>query len=67
MNGGEAILKRLEPEEVKKPSAEIIFFPEHRIKRRILSGNRVYEVKHQEGWGDERRDHAFQGDAPKSA
>jgi hypothetical protein len=49
-------------------TAEIVFFPEHRIKRRILRDNKVYQVEPlYPEWDEERRGYASEGDAPKSA
>jgi hypothetical protein len=49
-------------------SARIIHFPRNRIVRTILRGNRVYAPgKLYPEWDEERRDHARESNAPKSA
>jgi hypothetical protein len=49
-------------------TAEIIFFPRHRIVRTILRGNKVYSVEPlYPEWDEERRAYAPASDAPKSA
>jgi hypothetical protein len=54
--------------EEPRKTAEIIFFPRHRIVRTILRGNRVYNPgKLYPEWDAERRDHALQGEPPACA